>query len=547
MLDPEYVRSLDDEILKDVYYYHNKINDIVDLYTVGCEVSEWDGEKIVRSMNLDELEQETVIINTCAVTDLAQKASEKVVERLTHIYPNKKFFITGCGVDYNKGYYDKYGTALTNEEKFKIENYGISARHGNFNLPLNIHRNVGTVKIEDGCYNNCAYCVIHKIRPHYMMPYEKIHAQIEALLSQGKKNIQLIGTEVSSYNSDGMHLTELCMKILEDFPEIDNVVMGAIDPASNEVDKLIELMKIEPRIYNTLYLCTQSCSDTILKAMNRRHDSNRLRELNRLADGKVNFVYQFIIGFPGETEELFQESVDLVKELKPVDYDTIPFSPRKGTPAYDMPNQVPLEVIERREQILYDTIKEYTRENDFETNRAFAIFEKDNFDKFNAFRPKNLKDCIVFHRDLYNTDNLYNLFNILPGYEKEKRDIVILTDYDENKDKNDLDVNIKLLTMTFGIKVITKIKVNDEVLNYLVNEPYTRFNFNPANFSFRIATFVEFDFDKLLTSSEDDVVKLFKITQTNSLDDLDNMACKLVRAGNAKFFNRIKEEFDVTI
>lgn len=547
MLDHEYVRSLDDEILKDVYYYHNKVNDIIDLYTIGCEVSEWDGEKIVRSMNLDELEQETVIINTCAVTDLAQQASEKVVERLTHIYPNKKFFITGCGVDYNKGYYDKYGTALGNEEKFKIENYDVSARHGNFNLPPNIHRNVGTVKIEDGCYNNCAYCVIHKIRPHYMMPYKKIHAQIGALLSHGKKNIQLIGTEVSSYYSDGMHLTELCKKILEDFPEIDNVVMGAIDPASSEVDKLIELMKTEPRIYNTLYLCTQSCSDTILKAMNRRHDSNRLRELSRLADGKVNFVYQFIIGFPGETEELFQESVDLVKELKPVDYDTIPFSPRKGTPAYDMPNQVPLEVIERREQILYDTIKEYTQENDFETNRAFAIFEKDNFDKFNAYRPKNLKDCIVFHKDLYNTDNLYSLFNILPGYEKEKRDIVILTDYDENKDKNDLDVNIKLLTMTFGVKVITRIKVNDEVLNYLVNEPYTRFNFNPANFSFRIATFVEFDFDKLYTSSEEDVVKLFRIAQTNSLDDLDNMACKLVRAGNAKFFDRLKEEFDVTI
>lgn len=547
MLDPEYVRSLDDEILKDVYYYYNKVNDIIDLYTIGCEVSEWDGEKIVRSMNLDELEQETVIINTCAVTDLAQQASEKVVERLTHIYPNKKFFITGCGVDYNKGYYDKYGTALGNEEKFKIENYGVSARHGNFNLPPNIHRNVGTVKIEDGCYNNCAYCVIHKIRPHYMMPYKKIHAQIGALLSHGKKNIQLIGTEVSSYYSDGMHLTELCKKILEDFPEIDNVVMGAIDPASSEVDKLIELMKEEPRIYNTLYLCTQSCSDTILKAMNRRHDSNRLREISKLADNKVHLVFQLIIGFPGETEELFQETVNLIKELKPVDYDTLPFSPRKGTPAYDMPNQIPLEVIEKREQIIYDTIKEYTRENNFDTNRAFAIFEKDNFDKFNAYRPKNLKDCIVFHKDLYNTDNLYSLFNILPGYEKEKRDIVILTDYDENKDKNDLDVNIKLLTMTFGVKVITKIKVNDEVLNYLVNEPYTRFNFNPANFSFRIATFIEFDFDKLNTSSEEDVVKLFRIAQTNSLDDLDNMACKLVRAGNARFFNKLKEEFDVTI
>lgn len=547
MLDPEYVRSLDDEILKDVYYYHNKINDIVDLYTVGCEVSEWDGEKIARSLDLDELKDETVIINTCAVTDLAQKASEKVVERLRRIYPEKKFFIVGCGVDYNKGYYDRYGTALGNEEKFKVENYGLVKRKSGLNMPLNIHRNVGTIKIEDGCYNNCAYCVIHKIRPHYMMPYVKIKAQIEALLSQGKKNIQLIGTEISSYYSDGYHLTELCKKILEDFPEIDNIVMGAIDPASSEIEKLIELMKKEARIYNTLYLCTQSCSDAVLKAMNRRHDVKRLREINKLADGKVNLVFQLIIGFPGETDELFQETVDLIKELKPVDYDTIPFSPRKGTPAYDMPCKIPLEVIEKREQIIYDTIKEYTRGGGFNTDRAFAAFEKDNFERFNAYRPKNLKDCIVFHKDLYNTENLYKLFEVLPGYENEKNDIVILTDYDAGKDKNDLDVNIKLLTMTFGVKVITKIKVDDKVLNYLVNEPYTRFNFNPANFSFRIATFIEFDFAKLKNAPVEDVLKLFRIAETNGLDDLDNMACKLVRAGNREYFNAVKEKYDVTI
>ena len=171
MLDAEYVRSLDDEILKDVYYYHNKVSDIIDLYTIGCELSEWDGEKIARLIDTDGLDNKIVIVNTCAVTDLAQQASEKVVERLYNIYPNKKFFIVGCGVDYNKGYYDRYGKALTNAEKFKIENYGLSRKADSLNVTLNIHRDVGTVKIEDGCYNNCAYCVIHKIRPHYMMPY----------------------------------------------------------------------------------------------------------------------------------------------------------------------------------------------------------------------------------------------------------------------------------------------------------------------------------------------------------------------------------------
>ena len=377
------------------------------------------------------------------------------------------------------------------------------------------------------------------------MPYEKIHRQIRTLLDQGKKCIQLLGTEIATYYSDGMDLAALCRRILDDFPEMEYLVMGAIDPASNQVEKLIDLIKHESRMGNKLYLCTQSCSDTILKAMGRRHNVARLRELDKLAkkEGKPVFlILQLIVGFPGETDELFQETLDYIKETKPIDYDTIPFSRRKGTPAYDMPNQVPTDVIYKRERIIYDTIKSYTHENDFGSERAFDRYEKTQIIAFNDFRPKNLDKCVVFHEDLYNTDSLIKLFQILPEYNNDERDIVIITDFDTERDKYDLDVNVKLLTMTFGVKVITKVTINDKFVNFISNTYYSI-----TNFSYRIGMYVEFDFAPLISSSEDQIINLFRMIRDNNLDDIEVMTQKLIKSGNTRFLRAIVKNFNVSI
>lgn len=540
----DYLRAMDDEICGDVYYYHNQINDSIDLYTIGCELSEWDGEKISHMLNTEELKEEIILVNTCAVTEFAQLGSEKLADRLRKIYPNKTIYFVGCGVNYNKDYYSKLGIALTNQEKFNVSNYGIKKTkklYNNNNFNLNQHRDVGMVKIEDGCYNNCSYCIIHKIRPHYMMPYEKIHSQIRELLSQGKKTIQLIGTEICSYKSDGLNLTTLCEKILFDFPELTGLVLGALDPASKQIDSLIELIKREKRIYNVLYLCTQSCSDEILKRMNRRHNADRLREISRLAGKDVHLVFQLILGFPGETDELFQETVNVIKELKPVDYDAIVFSPRKGTPAYDMPNRVSKEVTDRRERIIYDLIKSYTFEDDQNTNRSFAQYEQTGSNNFVKHKP-DLSNSIIFYEDLYDSNAVVQLFDKLNEYKNESKDLVIITNFDLSKDLFDLDVNIKLLTSKFGVKVITKFLLNDDVMDFISHTYWI-----PNVIMYRIGTYMEFDFERLETTSEEDILTLFKTSYLYKIDDIEIMALKLLRAGNSKLFNSINKAFEIRI
>lgn len=540
MIDKEYLASLDDEIGKDVYFYHNKINDKIELFTVGCEISEWDGEKIVSLLNPDDLQENIIIFNTCAVTELAQKASEKVADRLVKIYPNKKIYFTGCGVNYDEDYYSRLGITLKNEDKFNAENYGCRKKSSDYYFRLNTHRETAVVKIQDGCYNNCAYCIIHKIRPHYTVPYEKIKKQIEALISQGRRSIQLLGTEICTYNYNGMRLTQLCEKILKDFKEIETLTLGALDPASREIDSLIELIKREPRISNNLYLCTQSCSDTILKKMNRRHNVERLRELSKMCGDKAHLIFQIIVGFPGETDELFQETVDLIKELKPIDYDTIPFSARKGTPAYDMPDKIPWETIAKRERIIYDIIKEYTFKDDYETERSFATYEKGQIDDFVKHKPRKLNDSLVYHTDIYDNDKFIELFkNILKDTNKE---VVVITDFNLDRDLFDYDVNVKLLTTLLGVKVVTRININKDTLKFL-SDTYWGANV----FMYRLCSYLEFYFDKNLECDEADLVNLFKLSEIYSIEDINIMINKLIKSGNIKYLKSIMENFNVAI
>lgn len=540
MINEEYLKSLDDEIGADVYFYHNRINNKIDCFTVGCEISQWDGEKIINMLPLHQLIDPNgyIFFNVCAVTESAQKVCERITERLTLVYPERKFFFMGCGVDYNKEFYEQYGTALTNQEKFNVINYGCTRKNSQWNILVNKHRNVGYVKIEDGCDNNCAYCIIHKIRPHYMISYEKIKNQIDNLLTQGKRDIQLIGTEITKYNYNNLTLSSLCEKILEDYPEIDSLVVGALDPASKEVDKIIELIKHEPRMFNSLYLCTQSCSDIILKKMRRRHNSNRLRELASLADGKIDFVYQLIIGFPGETDELFKETLDFVKELKPIDIDTIPFSARKGTDAYDMADKISAKVITGRERQLYDTVKSYSDFEDENRLRAMKPMNQELIEEFMKFNEYNiLSESTYVIPDLYSTKGFVDAFNVLSN-----DNVNILTKFDKDKDIYDLDVNIKLLTALFGTKIITIIELNDETIPLFSDGYYTL-----ENISYRFCTYLELEFGKLVTTKKEDLLKIFKTVYVYNLYDIHELLAQLYKAGNIDYYKYISKELGIGI
>lgn len=542
-MDTEYLKALDDEIGADVYFYHNKVAKNIDIFTVGCEISQWDGEKITNLLNFDEMKNPDgyILFNTCTVTESANTVCKRITKRLRTVYPNKQFYFMGCGVNYDKGFYSQYGTALTNEEKFNIFKYGCSTKSKKAPIQSNKHREVGFVKIEDGCYNNCAYCVIHKIRPHYQVPYKKIHKEITMLLSQGKRDIQLIGTEIASYHSDGMDLTDLCKQILKDFPQINSLVIGAIDPASKQLEKLINLIQNDKRVFNSIYLCTQSCCDTILKSMRRRHLVSRLEELNRLADGKVDFVYQLIVGFPGETEKLFQETVKNIKQLKPIDIDTIPFSPRIGTDAYSMPDQITPNEISDRECRLYDAVKEYSSFEADNQLRAMKPMNRRHIDAFMSHAEFDLRNKNVLRIDLYGEKGFQEAFAAI-NTSDNLDDIVLITRFLPDQDMYDLDVNIKLLTSIFGIKVITEVLLDDNLIPFMSDGYYT-----PENLSFRLCTYLSFDFTKLKHTNEEDLLQLFRNVLIYGIDDVSVMLEKLLRSDNKSYFQYIVKYLGISL
>ena len=140
-----------------------------------------------------------------------------------------------------------------------------------------------------------------------------------------------------------------------DVPGIQRLRLSSVDPAVPDIDNIIDLILGDKRMMPHLHFSMQSGSDTILKSMGRRHTANRVRDLVARGQGRVTFSWDIICGFPGETDALFQETLDLVHETKPIKIHAFPFSPRPDTPAAQMPNQVNRAISKERVKIINDT------------------------------------------------------------------------------------------------------------------------------------------------------------------------------------------------
>jgi len=166
----------------------------------------------------------------------------------------------------------------------------------------------------------------------------------------------LTGMDAASYFKlyDGAPflISDLCVRLLADVPDIQRLRLSSVDPAVPAIRDIIKVMKTNTRFMPHLHLSMQSGSDTILQSMRRRHTADMVRELVRLSDGKVSFGWDIICGFPGETDELFNETLNLVRELKPIKIHAFPYSPRPGTVAAEMPNQIDHSIAKERVHII---------------------------------------------------------------------------------------------------------------------------------------------------------------------------------------------------
>ena len=345
---------------------------IIKTLSFGCRLNALECEKIKNMLKASGICG--VVVNTCSVTAEAERQCGQTVRKIARENPNAIIFVTGCGATRNPEMFEKIPGAVVipNADKMRLESYVAMVNDKFTACDLNV-KNADTgiskqfVQIQNGCNHDCTYCVTRLLRgPSVSFEYDDILADVHAACDDGFGEIILTGVDAASYvrvyDGHPFLISDLCRKLLLDVPAVRRLRLSSVDPAVPAIRDIIEMMKTETRFMPHLHLSMQSGSDTILRAMRRRHTADMVRELVKLADGRVSFSWDIICGFPGESEQLFNETLALVRELKPIRVHAFPYSPRPGTVAAEMPDQVPRCESKRRVKIITDVAAEIMRE-----------------------------------------------------------------------------------------------------------------------------------------------------------------------------------------
>ncbi len=341
--------------------------------TLGCKVNAYESEYILsrfaeKGYEITDSQSDIYIINTCSVTNTSDAKSRKVINKIVRENPNSIIVVMGCMIEAHKDYENNgVSIILGNKDKSKVvelvENYikeqkkkkllyedFDSSFEDMFLKKLNTHTRA-YVKIQDGCENFCSYCIIPYTRGRQRSKDpKKTIEEINTLVKNGYQEVVLTGIHTGHYGSD---LDTTFSSLLREICKIDGLKRLRI--SSIEITELeeefMDVLKEERIIVDHMHIPLQSGSDTILKAMNRKYLTNyfenkikRIREIRP----NISITTDVIVGFPFETEELFQETLAFVKKIKFSKIHVFPFSVRRGTKAETMEEQVPEEIKKER-------------------------------------------------------------------------------------------------------------------------------------------------------------------------------------------------------
>ena len=374
------------------------------IITLGCKVNSYESnfmkEALIKngfSFCNENKKCDILILNTCTVTDTSDKKSMKEVRRLKRENPNAILVVCGCSVQNNKGSYEGYDIDILmgNINKHNIVNvineyldkktpleYIAKTRALPFeNMEItSFDHTRAYIKIEDGCDNFCSYCVIPFVRGvTRSKKFSLAINEAQTLASNGFKEIVLTGIDTGSYNDEGKDLTDLIKKM----SEIDNLLR--IRQSSIEItqisDKFINELKINDKICNHIHIPIQSGSKCILKMMNRKYDLNyfieKINEIRKVRPD-ISITTDIIVGFPGETEEMFLETIETVKKINFSKVHVFPYSERKGTKASMLGGKVKENVKHERVKKLMELSNELEKNyyNKFKGKKMDVIIEE---------------------------------------------------------------------------------------------------------------------------------------------------------------------------
>lgn len=335
------------ELLEDRTRFSFNIQVLNDLIVISsaCESNVFEGTRLIKLFSTSL--SHSIIFNTCGVTHLYTEITRKYLKRLKEIYPDYTIYITGCGSSYYPEMYEEFGKIIKDEEKFNPNAYGLDKV-----IPTTFNCDLPKIRVQSGCSHNCTYCITRLIKgKSSSREYSDIYADISNVLNSGWDTVVLAGVNLTEYYNNGMYLTDLCKKILTDFPNI-KLKTTNLDPAAPETLRIINFMKTESRMVPQLHLPIQSGNNDVLKLMKRRHTVEDIHNIYKLLQNtNISTYWDIIVAFPGETEAQFQDTCNLIKKYKPTFSLVLPCCLHRGTEAYDLPNHISEEEGYRRMQI----------------------------------------------------------------------------------------------------------------------------------------------------------------------------------------------------
>ncbi|MFW6300157.1 MAG: tRNA (N(6)-L-threonylcarbamoyladenosine(37)-C(2))-methylthiotransferase MtaB [Oceanicaulis sp.] len=344
--------------------------DDVEIVTFGCRLNAWESE-VMRDHARAGGVTNTILVNTCAVTNEAVRQARQTIRRLKRERPDAEVVVTGCAAQIDPDMFAKMpqvARVIGNAEKLRPETFKSTAVSGG-----SVHvgdimavREVAShlvdgldgkarayVQVQTGCDHRCTFCIIPYGRGNARSaPAGEVVDQVRRLVATGHSEVVLTGVDLTSWGQDlpgAPQLGRLVRAILKQAPELPRLRLSSIDAI--EIDEeLFRAIAEEERLCPYMHLSLQAGDNMILKRMKRRHmreEAIALTERLRSVRPEIAFGADLIAGFPTETEAMFENSLALVDECDLAFLHVFPYSPRPGTPAARMP-QVDGAVIKER-------------------------------------------------------------------------------------------------------------------------------------------------------------------------------------------------------
>ena len=335
------------------------------IHTFGCKVNIYESEYVINLLKGHDYklvdfneDADIYIINTCTVTNEADKKDRKLINTIRKNHPDKILIVMGCYSQLNSDNIDA-DIIIGNKYKSKIIEFIEEYKHNKQKIikvddisktdfeDMYINRFIthtrAFVKIQDGCNAFCSYCTIPYARGGLRSKnFNKVIDEVTSLVNNGYKEIVLTGIHTGRYGLEQNTNLETLLKELVKIKDIFRIRLSSIE--INEItDGIIDLIKNNRIMAKHLHIPLQSGSNTILKGMNRLYDLDYFfKRINYIRSEipDISITTDLIVGFPGETEELFQETINTLNKIKFTKIHTFPYSKRNGTKAATMPNHI---------------------------------------------------------------------------------------------------------------------------------------------------------------------------------------------------------------